>query len=134
MPHLQVLDLLEAVRVYERKFNLALSYSGLRLPQFKVINFLNKSGKITVSDLSRHINVTRATISVLVNDLIKAGIVESIKNRNDKRSFYISLTERGKARLLVAQKEISLVEEKISNELSTEIIDCFNNFSNKIRQ
>jgi len=134
MTKLNVLDLLDAVRVYERKINLALTYSGLRLPQFKVMDFLDKSGKITVSDLSRHINVTRATISVLVNELIKAGIVECIKNRADKRSFYIRLTERGKTRLTVAQKEISLVEQKISNELSLEIIDCFNNFSVKIRK
>lgn len=133
MTQLKVLDLLEAVRVYERKFNLSLTYSGLRIPQFKVIDFLDKSGKITVSDLSRHINVTRATISVLVNELIKAGIVESIKNKSDKRSFYISLTTRGKNRLIVARTEIALVEEKISNELPYETIQCLNNFSRKIR-
>jgi len=133
MTKLNVLDLLEAVRVYERKFNLSLTYSGLRIPQFRVIDFLDKSGKITVSDLSRHINVTRATISVLVNGLITAGIVESIKNKNDKRSFYIKLTERGKARLTVARTEISLVEEKISNGLSLDIINCLNNFSRVIR-
>ncbi len=133
MTKLKVLDLLEAVRVYERKINLALTYSGLRIPQYKVIDFLDKSGKITVSDLSRHINVTRATISVLVNELIKAGIVESIKNKSDKRSFYIKLTERGKIRLTVARTEVSLVEENISNGLSLEIIDCLNNYSSVIR-
>ncbi len=133
MTKLKVLDLLEAVRMYERKINLALTYSGLRIPQFKVIDFLDKSGKITVSDLSRHINVTRATISVLVNELIKADIVESIKNKTDKRSFYIKLTERGKTRLTVARTEISLVEENISNGLSTDIIECLNDFSRIIR-
>ncbi len=133
MTKLNVLDLLEAVRVYERKFTLSLTYSGLRIPQFRVIDFLDKSGKITVSDLSRHINVTRATISVLVTELITAGIVESIKNKNDKRSFYIKLTERGKTRLAVARTEISLVEEKISNGLSLDTIDCLNDFSSVIR-
>ncbi len=133
MQQLKVLELLEAVRVYERKINLSLTYSGLRLPQFKVIVFLDKSGKITVSDLSRHTNVTRATTSVLVNELIKLGIVESIKNSSDKRSFYIKLTERGKTRLKVARSEFSLVEKKISDELSIETIECLNNFSKIIR-
>ncbi len=133
MQQLKVLELLEAVRVYERKINLSLTYSGLRLPQFKVMDFLEKSGKITVSDLSRHTNVTRATTSVLVNELIKLGIVESINNSSDKRSFYIKLTERGKTRLKVARSEFSLVEEKISNELSIDTIECLNNFSKIIR-
>ncbi|VAW98317.1 hypothetical protein MNBD_GAMMA22-2456 [hydrothermal vent metagenome] len=133
MEQLKVLELLEAVRVYERKINLSLTYSGLRLPQFKVMDFLEKSGKITVSDLSRHTNVTRATTSVLVNELIKLGIVESVKNSSDKRSFYITLTERGKNRLTVARSEFSIVEEKISNELSNKSIECLNNFSKIIR-
>jgi DNA-binding MarR family transcriptional regulator len=133
MEQLKVLDLLEAVRVYERKIILSLTYSGLRLPQYKVIDFLEKSGKITVSDLSRHTNVTRATTSVLINELTKAGIVECIENSTDKRSFYIKLTERGKNKLKVARAEFSLVEEKISNELTQETIHCLNSFSQIIR-
>jgi len=134
MMRLKVLDLLDAVKLYEKKFNLALSYSGLRYPQFKALNFLEKSGKITVSDLSRYLNVTRATISVLINDLIKARLVESIDNRMDKRSYYIRLTQRGMDRLNIAKTDILLVEEKISNYLSSDLIQCLNDFSKIIRE
>ena len=128
------MELLDAAQSYERKFNLALMYSGLRLPQYKVIDFLEKSGKITVSDLSRQLHVTRATISVLITKLVKAGIVECSANRSDKRSFYIIITERGLNRLKAARNEISLVEEKISQQLSEETILCLNNFSRVIRK
>ena len=83
MDKLQVLELLEATQQFEKKLNLALMYSGLRIPQFRVMLFLEKSGNITVSDLSRYMNVTRATMSVLVNQLLTAGEVKSRSNIKD---------------------------------------------------
>ena len=132
MEQLQVLELLEATQQFEKKFNLALMYSGLRIPQFRAMIFLEKSGKITVSDLSRYMNVTRATMSVLVNQLLNASIVESINNISDKRSFYIKLTESGLRRLELAQKEVSLVENNISLSFSLETIKALNNFSREM--
>ena len=126
MESLRVIELLEATQTIEKKLNLALMYSGLRLPQFRTMLFLEKSGKITVSDLSRYLNVTRATMSVLINHLIKARIVESISNPQDKRSFYIRLTKSGLSRLELAKSEVALVEEKISHGFSGETIEALN--------
>lgn len=126
MESLHIIQLLEATQIFEKKLNLALMYSGLRIPQFRAMLFLEKSGKITVSDLSRYLNVTRATMSVLVNDLLKADIVESIKNPKDKRSFYMRLTDSGLRRLSLAKREVALVEEKISNEFTPETISTLN--------
>ncbi len=134
MKRLNVLDLLDATQTFEQKFNLALIYSGLRLPQYRVMDFLEKSGKITVSDLSRQYNVSRATISVLVNELIRVGIVTKIKNRADKRSFYIKLSDSGSKRLETARQEINIVEDKISQTLPDELVNLLNNFSSGIRQ
>ncbi len=132
MNRLNVIDLLDATQTFEQKFNLALMYSGLRLPQYRVMDFLDKAGKITVSDLSRQQNVSRATTSVLVTELLKAGIVDSVKNRSDKRSFYIKLSASGLQRLHVARREINLVEDKISDKLPDELVVCLNTFSSNI--
>ena len=126
MESLHVIQLLEATQIFEKKLNLALMYSGLRIPQFRAMLFLEKSGKITVSDLSRYLNVTRATMSVLVNELLKADIVESIKNPKDKRSFYMRLTDSGLRRLSLAKREVELVQEKISSEFTPETISTLN--------
>lgn len=126
METLHVIQLLEATQIFEKKLNMALMYSGLRIPQFRAMLFLEKSGKITVSDLSRYLNVTRATMSVLANDLLKADIVENIKNPNDKRSFYMKLTESGVRRLSLAKREVGLVQERISKEFPSETISTLN--------
>ena len=76
-----VLELLDTVQQFENKINLALMYSGLRLPQFRAMVFMEKAGKITVSDLGRQQGITSATASVLVTSLTDAGIIEKIANR-----------------------------------------------------
>lgn len=134
MAKLKVLELLDAVLAFEQKVNLALMYSALRLPQYRVMVFLEKAGKITVTDLSKQLNVTRATMSVLVNELLKAEIVESLKNTTDKRSFYVRLTASGQNRLAVARKDLGFVEDSISENFTDEIITAINEFSCMIRR
>ena len=134
MAKLNVLELLDAISEFEQKLNLALMYSALRLPQYRAMLFLEKAGKITVTDLSKQMNVTRATMSVLVNQLLKADIVESIENKKDKRSFYVRLTDSGLNRLNVARNDLRLVEDSISEDFTDEQIKLFNEFSCMIRR
>jgi len=134
MERFDVLDLLETVQVFETKLNLALMYSGLRLPQFRAMVFMEKAGKITVSDLGRQQGITRATASVLVSSLTKAGIIESIANKSDKRSFYIKLTEPGLNRLKLAKKEVGMVEERLARKIPQETIDALKKLSQSIQK
>ena len=132
MDHLNMLKFIDVTCVFERKINLALNYAGLRLPHFKAISYLEKAGKVTVSDLSRSMCVTRATMSVLAGQLIKAGVIEKLDNSADKRSHYLKLTTLGANRLKVAKQEVALVEEKISKRLPPELVKTLNQISNLI--
>ena len=129
MERFDVIELFEAVQVFENKLNLALMYSGLRLPQFRAMVFMEKAGKITVSDLGRQQTISRATASVLVAGLTKAGIVESVANRSDKRSFYIKLTESGLNRLQLAKNEVSMVEERLARQIPAETVRALKDLS-----
>jgi len=133
MSDIDVLRLLEAIQVFERKINLALMYYGLRLPQYRVMDVLDKAGKMTVSDLSRKLDVTRATMSVLVSKLQKAGLVEYQDNKVDRRSFYIKLTESGRTRLNSAAQAFQLMQKTICQSLPVETVDALNSFSLGVR-
>lgn len=129
MTHLKVVELLDTTHYLERKIGVALMYSALRLPQYRAMLFLETLGKITVSDLSKHMNVTRATISVLVNELVRADIVECLDNRADKRSFYLRLTDSGLQRLALAKSEVSMVAANIASELTEDTLKALNDFA-----
>lgn len=133
MNEIDVLRLLDAIQVFERKMNLALMYYGLRLPQYRVLEALDKSGKMTVSDLSRKLDVTRATMSVLVTKLRKAGLVTYIDNSVDKRSFYVKLSDAGVTRLHSAGQAFQLMQKSLCQALPVDVIAALNTFSHKLR-
>lgn len=134
MEQLNVIDFIEVTGLFEQKINLALNYVGLRIPHIKALGYLERSGKMTVSDLSRTLGVTRATTSVLVKQLITARLVETIDNTVDKRSHYLQVTKLGSQRLVLARQEVSLVEEKISRRLSDDLITTINHVTKLIME
>jgi len=133
MGEIDVLGLLDAIQIFERKLNLALMYYGLRLPQYRVLDTLNKSGRITVSDLSRKFDVTRATMSVLVTKMHKAGLVLYQDNKVDKRSFYVTLSDAGFIRLSSAEQAFQLMQKSLSQSLSADVITALKTFSLNVR-
>jgi DNA-binding MarR family transcriptional regulator len=133
MNEIDVLRLLDAIQVFERKMNLALMYYGLRLPQYRVMETLDKAGRMTVSDLSRRLDVTRATMSVLVAKMHKAGLVIYQDNKIDKRSFYVKLSDAGLTRLHSAEQAFQLMQKSLCQSLPDDVIAALNTFSLKLR-
>ncbi len=74
-------------------------------------------------------NVTRATASVMINELIRAGIVATVENPSDRRSFHINLTELGRNKLNVARSDMGVMQSKISKRYSAETIRHLNEFA-----
>lgn len=132
MCELDIVALMESSQNLERKLNLALMYCGLRLSQYRLLGLLDKSGKITVCDISRKLDVTCATMSVLISKMKEAGLVECLDNKRDKRSFYVQMTEAGRSRLASAEQTVRVIQRGISRSLPEETVRTVNAFSREI--
>ena len=132
MENLDVVKLLKAAQTLERNISVSLMYSGLRVPQYRLLDVLAGMGRATVTEMSEKLNVRRATASVLINELIKSGIVEVTENASDRRSFHIRLTRMGTGKLEAARKDISVFREKLSQKYSPETIKTLNEFSDRL--
>jgi len=132
MSLLMVVDLLKAVQVFEKKMTVALMYSGLRMPQFRLLDLLDECEEATVTEMSKRMGVTRATASVMINELVRAGIVAVDENPSDRRSFHIRLTELGRNKLTVARSDMTVMQDKISRKYSQETIRVLNEFAHKM--
>ena len=73
--------------------------SGLTAPQLLVMQAIEKEGTPSTSTLARHIAVSQATMTRIVDRLERAGIVERHKSDRDKRVVNVQLTEAGFAKL-----------------------------------
>jgi DNA-binding MarR family transcriptional regulator len=132
MENLNVLGLLTAVQTLERNMSVSLMYAGLRVPQYRLLDALAGMGQATVTEMSEKLRIRRATASVLINELIKSGIVEVTENAEDRRSFHIRLSEMGAGKLEAARKDIAVFREKLSKKYSPETIKILNEFADRL--
>ncbi len=130
MEKLDLLGLLGTLQQLERRVTIALMYSGLRLPQFRLLNLISQMTEAaTVTQISQQLHITRATASVLVNELVRSGALTMIEHPADRRSYHLQLTELGINKLAVARSDIGVLLDKLSAQLPAETIQHLNAFT-----
>jgi len=70
--------------------------TGLTLPDRSTLMVLGQSDRTTVRDLSKRMDINPGTISVYVHRLVELGLAERVQDENDRRTWWLSLTETGK--------------------------------------
>ncbi len=102
-----------------------LGMSKLQLNQLHYLKIIDRTMDITFGKLADLLNVTKPSVTEIVNKLIKLDCVEKKRCPRDKRIFYIELTEKGRniARLqyLAEQRVVDI----IFNVFDEEEIDTF---------
>lgn len=83
----------------DRLGNQMLSPLGLTYPQFKTLKFLlwNPPGTVRQMDIEKHFCLTNPTVTGILKNLEKKGLIERTANHEDRRSKIIFLTEKGKS-------------------------------------
>lgn len=68
---------------------------GLTLTQVTVLGYLDRSGTTTVADLAERMHVRVQSLTVSMNKLSDAGLIERVTDPDDRRRQLISLTPAG---------------------------------------
>jgi DNA-binding MarR family transcriptional regulator len=79
--------------------------------------------RVTVSELSRHMGLTRQAVQRLADDMARDGLVEFVTNPGDTRAMHLLLTEAGKATYHEAQECEWQWTNAIAQDFDTEQID-----------
>jgi len=75
--------------------DLLFSKSGLTTEQWGVLTAIKARGPLRPSDLSWIIERTPNSMSMLIDRMVKAGLVRRTRDRKDRRVVTVSLTEKG---------------------------------------
>ncbi len=70
---------------------------GLTQPQFGVLEMLGHLGPLTTGDIGKRMLVTGGCTTVILDNLEKDGLIERIRNSEDRRVINVQLTARGQA-------------------------------------
>ncbi|MCX8131676.1 MAG: MarR family transcriptional regulator [Clostridia bacterium] len=71
-------------------------FADMSMKQIYYIDIINQLGRPTFSELTKALGLSKPSITAIVEKLVNAGYVRKEKSPEDKRSFYISLTEKGR--------------------------------------
>ena len=71
--------------------------TGLGLPDRSALMVLGQSQPTTSRDLSQRMGINPGTISVYVQRLVERGLVARVQDDRDRRTWWLSLTESGRA-------------------------------------
>ncbi len=100
---MNAMDKIEEVLVALRRVIRATDLHSKRLvktanvtgPQLLVLQILHNKGDMTISELSRDMSLSQATVTTILDRLEKRELVTRVRSQQDKRKVYPQLTHKG---------------------------------------
>jgi DNA-binding MarR family transcriptional regulator len=68
---------------------------SLSLSQLRVLYFLQRKPQSSLSEVADYLDVTRPTMSGIVERLVQRGLVHRVENLDERRRIALTLTETG---------------------------------------
>ena len=69
---------------------------GVTMSQCSTIMALGKNGRMTMNRLSESLSLATSNVTKIVDNLVRDGHVERIRDDQDRRLVYVGLTKQGK--------------------------------------
>lgn len=111
----------QAAHAHRQRVEQRLSGLSLTLPQFSALTMLDAYPGHSGADLARLALVTPQTMSVIVANLLKAGLVERTPHPIHGRIQTITLTETGAVMLGAAKQCVYALEAEMLTDLAPEV-------------
>lgn len=97
-------DVLVALRQIIRATDLhskhVMKVCGLTVPQLVVLLAIEELGAVTVRQISRHVSLSQATVTTILNRLEDRDFIKRTRNATDKRVVNSCLTDKGRGVLV----------------------------------
>jgi len=94
-------ELLSSIRKIIRSIDLhskvLLKKYGLTGPQLMILSEIGKSKDLSVSEIAKHISLSQATVTTILDRLEHQGFIVRKRGQSDKRKVYIEASEKTQA-------------------------------------
>lgn len=114
-----------------------LADSGLTHQQIMVLKFVAHNKEINISQLCEKMNLSKGTVSGIVNRLEYSNYIKKIKHDNDKRNTYIQFADNGlkfaKEFRIKKEETFDDIFENLSEEEINKIMDTLNLIKERLK-
>lgn len=73
--------------------------SGLTAPQILLMREINTSPQVTIREIAKNINLSQATVTIILDRIEKRGLVTRVRSQSDRRKVHVELTDIGQQTL-----------------------------------
>lgn len=80
--------------------------TGLTTPQLLVMQAIESLGQVTIGRVAQEVNLTQATVTTIIDRLVKHGLVERQRSETDRRKVHAVITQEGHAVLASAPRSL----------------------------
>ena len=70
--------------------------SNLSINHVDYLYVIKENGNPTLSEIAEELNFSKPSVTIMINKLIQLGLVKKAQSEDDKRVFYIELTDLGR--------------------------------------
>jgi len=116
--------MLSVLPFYHKKiFRMGHCGTGIQAAQYRVLWILIREGILPMSELGKHLYISKPYMTKLVDQLIRDGYAERIPDTRDRRVINISITPAGSTHLHLAGVEYKADIKTILSDLNNEDLE-----------
>ncbi len=107
----------------------------MTLPRFELLSALDRvADGLTMGELSRWLMVSKGNVTGIAERLSEDGFIVREPTPTDRRSFVVTLTDKGRKAYKEMELEYEQLLEKLFNDLSPDDSDMFTGMLAKIKE
>jgi len=84
---------IRAIEMHSKRLSKTASVTG---PQLRLMQLMDHHPHTTISELSKQMSLSQATVTTIMDRLEKRGLIARIRSQQDRRKVYPQLTEAGR--------------------------------------
>ena len=96
--------------------------AGIFSNTYQILYILNRKEMVTPKELIAELNMAKSNLAILAKKMMKDGLIESHKDKSNKREIYYNITENGKEMLQEKLDNIDTVCEGDTKKVTNIII------------
>lgn len=100
---ISIRKVIRAIDLHSKQLNKS---SGLTGPQLLIMQEIAKVKGVTASQIAKHINLSAATVTNILDRLENRGLIERVRSSEDKRRVSLFLSELGRTSLIGAPQPL----------------------------
>lgn len=107
-------------------------FSRLTINQYYYLDLIDRLGKPTFTELAEALQITKPSVSAIVNKLVDKGYIIKVQSEDDQRSYNLHVTDKGKTIIEAENKIYRAFALHIRTTLNEEELTSFSNILEKI--